>query len=375
MAPALKAFYDKRRVERLAAELARAWPAFPVDAFVADAARGLARMELMDRARHIAGAMARALPPAYPDALAIVLRALGPPLQGATGHGMAPFHFLPHTLFVAQRGLDHPDLSLDAQRGLTRRCSCEFSIRPFLERHPEATLRALEAWTGDADEHVRRLVSEGTRPRLPWAARLPRFQEDPAPVLRLLERLKDDPSEYVRRSVANNLNDVSKDHPALVVATCERWLQGASAARRRLVHHALRSLVRDGHADAIRLVGAQGGGAVTARASVEPRRARIGGSVRVHVELANGDARAATAVLALRVHFVKARGGTAPRSFRLRTTTLAPGGRAALAKTLSLRQHSTRTHHPGTHRVEVVVNGEPRAAARFEVVAGGKKKD
>lgn len=369
MPPAMKAFFDGRRVERLADELAAAWPPFPREAFVADATRGLARLELLDRGRHVAKALARTLPADYPQALAIVVRALGPPLASAEGNGMEPFHYLPHTIFVAALGLEHPDLSLAAQRELTRRFSCEFSIRPYIERHPERTMEELRRWTRDPDEHVRRLVSEGTRPRLPWAPRLRAFERDPSPALALLEALKDDPSAYVRRSVANHLNDVSKAHPDLVLATCARWLDGAPPDRARLVRHALRSLVRADHPEAIRLAGGVGGARLATAGRVTPRRARIGGSVRVEVEVTNEGHEAATAVLAVRVHFVTARGGTSAKSFKLPTTTLAPHGTAKLAKTVSLRQHTTRTHYAGDHVVDVVVNGEPRPLGRFRLDA------
>ena len=119
-----------------------------------------------------------------------------------------------------------------AQRELTKRFCAEFSIRAFLVRHPEATYARLADWTGDENVHVRRLVSEGARPRLPWASRLRAFQEDPRPVIALLELLKDDPERYVQRSVANNLNDIGKDHPGVAVDLCRRWFDDASPARR-----------------------------------------------------------------------------------------------------------------------------------------------
>lgn len=217
--------------------------------------------------------MARHLPQDYPSAIKIILGSLSPPLARTEGNGIEPFHYLPHIIFVAERGLDHHDLSMAAQRELTRRFSCEFSIRAYLERDTERTLPVLARWTKDTDEHVRRLVSEGTRPRLPWAPRLKRFQADPFPVLALLEELKDDPSEYVRRSVANSLDDISKDHPATVTRTCSRWLAGASPQRRALVQHALRTLIRSGHPDTIRLAGGDGGSSLVASGGVLPPRA------------------------------------------------------------------------------------------------------
>ena len=162
---------------------------------------------------------------------------------------------------------------MQAQHELTQRFTAEFSIRPFIERHPEATLARLAQWTQDPSPHVRRLVSEGTRPRLPWASRLRDFQRDPAPVLALLERLKDDPELYVRRSVANNLNDIGKDHPDLLADVARRWLQNASPERRWIVRHALRSAIKRAEPGALSALGY--GAAPTLaieRVRIEPKR-------------------------------------------------------------------------------------------------------
>jgi 3-methyladenine DNA glycosylase AlkC len=141
------------------------------------------------------------------------------------GAGMAPFFYLPHVLFVAERGLDHFDLSMRAQGDLTKRFSAESSMRPFIARDPERTFAVLGRWVGDGSAHVRRLVPECRRLRLPWAPRVAWLDAHPERVVELLERLKDDPSTLVRRSVANNLNDLGKAHPELLARTCAAWLE------------------------------------------------------------------------------------------------------------------------------------------------------
>ena len=175
---------------------------------------------------------------------------------------MAPFFYLPHTLFVAERGLDHFDLSMRAQYELTKRFSAEASIRPYIARYPERTLRVLRKWTPDRNPHVRRLVSEGTRLRLPWASRVPWLDANPERVLELLERLKDDPSTLVRRSVANNLNDLGKVRPDLLSRTCAAWLREAhaGAARPRRARAAQRRQARRGRCAAAAGIRDDGGG-------------------------------------------------------------------------------------------------------------------
>jgi len=217
-------------------------------AFARAACDGLKPLGLMDRGRHLARVLRAHLPENYSEALGILVDSLTPPNKETGGHGLAVFFYLPHSFFIAEYGLDPSgnggedpfEASMQAQYELTRRFTAEFSVRPFLIRRQRETLARLKGWTKDADPHVRRWCSEGTRPRLPWGLRLAAFVRDPRPCLPILEALKDDPELYVRRSVANHLGDIGKDHPDLLLEVCGRWLKGASSERRWLIRHALR---------------------------------------------------------------------------------------------------------------------------------------
>ncbi len=347
-----------------------AHPAFARSPFLAAALDGYDALGLTDRARAIAAALWEHLPDDFPSAAGILLDALGPEIDRDTieGSGMEPFRYLPFVFLVADRGLDHFEPAMELQHALTRRFTAEFSIRAFIEAHPEHTFARLHEWTRDPSPHVRRLVSEGTRPRLPWAPRLRAVQADPAPVLPLLEALRDDPAEYVRRSVANNLNDISKDHPAVTLEVCRRWMQGAGAERRALVRHALRTLSRAGHPEALAILGFGGGSPRVTGLSLDPPDPRVGESVRLTCTLVNDGPDAVRALVHATVHFVKAR-GTGPKTFILGEREIPAGGTAELRTTVSLRQHTTRTHRPGTHRVEVRINGAVAAEAAFELAA------
>ena len=376
MADSLKTFFSPALIRRLAGELVRAHPSFPSAAFVAAATKGLQRFELLDRGRHIARAMALHLPHEYPDAIAVLLGSLGPEHASdeLIGVGMAPFFYLPHTLFVAEHGLDHFDLSMRAQSELTKRFSAESSVRPFIAKDPERALAWFDRWSGDANAHVRRLVSEGTRLRLPWAPRVAWLDEHPDCVLRLLDRLKDDPASLVRRSVANNLNDLGKVHPSLLFETCRSWLHDATLERRALVEHALRSAVKRGEPDALRLLGYGGAASVSiARARVTPRRVPIGGRVSIELLIRSRARTAQQLLVDLAVHFVKANGRTSPKVFKLKRLTLPPRGEAALTTSVSLAIHTTRTPRPGRHSVEVVVNGQSLPCGSFYVCAPLRK--
>ena len=372
MGDALKTFFSPSLVRRLAGDIERVHASFPSRAFIRDATTGLDELELLDRGKHITRALERHLPPGYADAIDVLLRSLGP--EHATdellGVGMAPFYYLPHTHFVATRGLEHFELSMHAQYELTKRFSAESSIRPFIAADPERTFATLRQWTRDPNAHVRRLVSEGTRLRLPWAMRVQWLDTNPDRVLELLELLKDDPAPLVRRSVANNLNDLGKVHPALLAKTCGAWLDGASEERRALVEHALRSAVKRGDASALRLLGYGKKAAFKIeRVRMKPARVAIGGSVAISFVIASTSRSKQELLIDLGVHFVKAAGKTARKVFKLKRVVLSPGEKVEFSKSISLAVHTTRKPRPGRHVVDVIVNGVATPAGHFTVTA------
>jgi len=344
------------------------FPDFGRETFLQVALDGYEELELTPRARHISEALAQVLPTDRDHAIRILIESLGPEDGWNELKGMESFRFLPFVFFVAEQGLDCFETSMRAQYELTKRFTAEFSIRAFIERDPEKTLGRLAEWARDPNAHVRRLVSEGTRPRLPWAPRLRSVQEDPSPVLELLEVLRDDSEEYVRRSVANNLNDISKDHPDLAIDVAERWWVDAGPDRRRLVRHALRTLVKAGNPRALAVLGYDADSAITIRKfTVTPQEIQIGGKVRIEVELENPSKEEARALVDLRIHFVKANGSTRPKVFKGAELALKAGGFALVRKSVSLAQHSTRKHYPGAHRVEVMLNGTIHPGDEFEL--------
>jgi hypothetical protein len=215
---------------------------------------------------------------------------------------------------------------------------------------------------------VRRLVSEGTRLRLPWAPRVAWLDAHPERVLDLLERLKDDPSTLVRRSVANSLNDLGKVRPELLARTAEAWLRDAPAERRALVAHALRSAVKRGEPYALRLLGYGTAPAVVVeRVRFAPPRVRIGGRVVMTVTLRSRARRRQELLVDAAVHFVKAGGRTSAKVFKVGRVALPPGGRAELRAAFSLAVHTTRVPRRGRHAVDVRVNGVDLPAGSFMV--------
>lgn len=360
-------------VEALAHHLGRTAPGFDAARFTA-LADGFEALEFKGRARHLAAALMQTLPEDFDAAAAAIEAALGPAGDGHDGAvvptgdaGLGGWAVWPLAEVVAARGLDHPQRALLTLHALTQRFTAEWAIRPFIERHPALVLATLARWTTDPSAHVRRLVSEGSRPRLPWGLQLKALIADPAPTLPLLAALQDDPSPYVRRSVANHLNDIAKDHPGVVARWLAEHLPGASAERRALLRHASRTLIKRGDAAVLKAWGLGKPLKGEATLLVTPRRVRVGESFTLEVTLRSDASRAQSLVVDYAVHHVKASGTTSAKVFKGWSPTLAPRATLALAKRHSMRPITTRTYHAGRHEVDLRVNGQVVAQAFFDL--------
>jgi 3-methyladenine DNA glycosylase AlkC len=353
-------------VGMIADRVRAAWPPFPRDAFVAAALDGLTDLELKARVVHVARALRERLPERWADAVAVLVDALPPALVDETGLTDG-FAWWPLLQVVEDFGADDPASSLPALREMTRRFSAEFAIRPLIDAHPEASWAALAAWVDDPDVHVRRLVSEGSRPRLPWGRRLSSSVADPSRGLLLLDRLVDDPSPYVRRSVANHLGDVAKDHPERAVAVAARWI-AEDAARTPLVKHALRHPLKQGHPGALALLGEAGPELDVADVTVSPGRARVGGAVVVRARIVASEA--GTVRVDVVWAWPSARGAWSSKVFRGASRALAAGEAWSFSSSVSLRPVSTRPLRLGTQRVWLRIGGRDLDPVTFELVAG-----
>lgn len=348
----------------LAAELQKAWPEFPTQRFTRGLTTGLAPLELLARVNFLAERLAAALPAPFPDTAWVLWRALESPTF--TG-----WMTLPCGTFVARQGIEDPLVSLPLLAGLTPRWSSEGPIRSFIERHPDITYSHLRRWCSDDDEHVRRLVSEGTRPRLPWAPLLRGLIADPSPNIPLLEALVEDASPYVRRSVANHLNDITKDHPDTALDLAERWLTLGNGAT-WVVRHGLRTLVKRGDVRALALLGVDTGSKVEVVDLWLDRTAvAIGDAVTFTVTLMldPGSETATDVIVDYRIHYAGARGVKVPKVFKLTRRHLEPGQPATISRRHVFEHVSVRRIHPGSHQLDVQVNGSVLGSASFNVIA------
>lgn len=362
---AFKDYFDEAMAWRMGQTIHAVYPSFDTAAFVAQVVPQLPPLELKARVAVFAEALRDFLPPDYPTAIHILLQILGDELEKAEGMFVDDWLLMPVAYFVEACGLDHFEESLTAMYEITKRHTSEFTIRPFLLRYPDQLLPILHEWTNDPSPHVRRLVSEGTRPRLPWAMQLRPFMEDPTPTLTLLEKLKDDPSQYVRRSVANHLNDIAKEHPQRVIDTCRRWQINASQGTTWIIGHALRTLIKNGHPAALALLGYGPPQVRLAQLAVTPAEIAMGESVTLAFALHNETAEPQDLLIDYIIHHVKANGQTSPKVFKLTTRTLPGGESVEIQKNHSFKPVTTRRYYPGEHGVSVQVNGRILATITF----------
>ena len=354
----LKHLYNEEMIAALADGMTSVYNDFDARGFCAAVlAEGWQAKELKERMAHISLTLKDFLPSDF-EAAVEILKPISSRFNG--------FEYMFFPGFVELFGLEHFDASVSALECFTPFASSEFAVRPFIKTYGRKMMAQMEAWARSDNHHVRRLASEGCRPRLPWAMALPEFKKDPSPVLPILERLKDDDSEYVRRSVANNLNDIAKDHPQVVVEIAGRW-KGYSPEVDGLVKHACRTLLKQGDRDVLSLFGFP-----------EPRHIQVDG-FGVQESVAMGDSLELSFVLKAKqgslgklrieyaVDFLRSRGKRSKKVFQISESDHS-GAEKVVRKLHSFKKISTRKYYPGAHSLTLIVNGHELATLPFELV-------
>jgi 3-methyladenine DNA glycosylase AlkC len=356
-----KDFISKKAVAEFARQIAEVYSPFKkekyVDAVLSD---GFLSLELKERIDKMAVTLKDFLPENYDKAIQILI-------------GAAPrvksFENWVLTNYVKMFGLNNFDISVTALEELTKYGTSEFAIRPYMIQYTDKMIPILKRWTKSKNEHVRRLAAEGSRPRGVWTAHIESFKKDARPVIEILEMLKADDSLYVRKAVANNLNDISKDHPELVVEVAGVWLKANHEHTNWIVKRALRTLIKKGHPKALKLVGVNHKSAVEVTSFViKPARVKIGDIVALFLELKSTSKSKQKLVVDYIVHHVKERGTPSPKTFKWAEKAIAPKETLSLVKQHSFRNLSTRTHYPGEHVIEILVNGKVAAKKSLRVL-------
>lgn len=331
------------------------------------ASSNLATLSLRERSDVLRDALLHDLPGTYDSFVTVIRRAQGGPLL-FTG-----WLIWPVTGAVARKAIgENTDFAFDDALALlaelTSRLTSEFAIRSLLDHDLDRALAVIQTWTSSDDVDVRRLASEGTRAFLPWSTRVRGLLDHPRATLPIITALYRDPSEYVRRSVANHLNDLSRQHPEIVVETARAWLNGPDENTARLVAHGLRTLVKRGDPGALGLLGFTPAESITVDGpTLDSATVPFGGTERFHIGITNNGSTSARLAIDYIVHHSKAKGAQTSKTFKLTTATLAPGERLDRTREHSFRAITTRRYYPGPHAIEVQVNGVVRGRAEFEL--------
>ena len=329
----------------------------------------LADATFSERGRLVRDALLVDLPPGFAPAEKIFRQALEDP--NFTG-----WMIWPVTEAVAVRAVESGEIEAGLQllAELTPRLTAEFALRTFLSADLDRTLAVVQTWTDHPDEHVRRLASEGTRARLPWAPRVAGLVERPEVTRPILEALRRDDSEYVRRSVANHLNDLSRLDPALAVNMASGWLADPAPTTERLVRHALRTLIKAADPGALALLGFKApAGLVVDGPVLDVSGVVVGETLAFEFSAHNRGAAELRLAIDYVVHHVKANGTLAPKVFKLTTRTLAPGESATIGKRHSFKPISTRRYYPGEHALELQINGRTFGRSTFTLTLEGTR--
>ncbi len=324
--------------------------------------------ELKQRMRHTTETLHRQLSDNYEEDIVKILSFIElwneKGIQVSPNDGLA-FIFLPD--YVEQYGLDHYQTSMNAMEIITVFTSCEFSVRPFIIKYPKESMAQMLAWSSHENLHVRRLASEGSRPRLPWAMAIPRLKKDPTPILPILEKLKNDPSEYVRRSVANNLNDIAKDNPKVVIQIAKQW-KGISKETDWVVKHACRTLLKQGNLELMELFGFGKVDKIKlSKFKISTPTVKTGEYLEFSFDLTNTNKVTSKIRLEYGLYYQKANGSLSKKVFKISEKDYSAQTTTSITRRQSFKIITTRKFYVGKHQLSIIINGKELDKSDFEL--------
>lgn len=360
MAEPLKNMYNREYLNKFADVFGNVYPPFNKKKFLSLVFdKEWDSKELKARMRHISISLNAVLPEDYTKAVIILKKA-------ATEFGGFLSMIFPD--YVEVYGMEEPENSIPALELFTQHGSSEFAIRPFIIKYHSRVMPQMLKWAKHKNHHVRRLASEGCRPRLPWAIALPEFKKDPEPVLEVLELLKNDESEYVRKSVANNLNDISKDHPQTALETGKRWY-GKNKNTDWIVKHGLRGLLKKGNKDALKLFGYHGAdGIKISGLKLDRQKLKVGDKFYLSFSMKLLKPHNENVRVEYTIDFITSTGKVSKKIFKITEGKYVKGKEYFFRKSHSLKDLTTRKHFKGKHKLAVIINGEKLAETWFVVV-------
>ena len=363
----IKDIYNKPFYERLATSFEKVIPNFQSAKFMkAILTDAFYNMEWKERVQHTTKVLHQFMPTDFAESTKLMEYIVAQLRADGFGEQGLVFMFLPD--YIAKYGLEDYENSVKALEFLTQFISAEFAVRPFLLKYGDRLMEEMLRMSTHKNHHVRRFASEGSRPRLPWGASIPALKKDPALILPILENLKNDPSEYVRRSVANNLNDITKDNPEVVIEIAKKW-KGLGKETDAIIKHACRSLLKSGHPEILSFYGLDANHLAVVDFKIETPKINIGGEVLFSFYIKNEDQIERYIRLEYTVHYLKNNGSLAGKVFKISEKAYPAGAEIKLQRKQSFKLITTRKFHIGHHKLSIMVNGQEKAIGDFELLS------
>jgi 3-methyladenine DNA glycosylase AlkC len=361
-----------QNVHDLGSKIRNSWPNFDLDNFNKEIANNLPEQGLGERIQQVRRSLFNYLPKCYEQSLLILLKSLPDVLPNnafdtkldlASQNG---FIMISLTAFVSRYGINHYQFSMNALKEMTKRFSAEGSIRYFIIKYPEQVMDTFSRWVLEDSAHVRRLVCESTRPRLPMMIGLPEFKKDPSPIIPFLESLKSDSELFIRRSVANNLNDISKDNPDVVTTLLAKWSHDKSPNMTWLVKHALRTLEKKGNVNALNILGfSENPQVYVENFTLKNTHINLGEHLDITLQLSARGTSEENLLIDYEIYHMKANGKLMPKVFKWTKKIISIGGELHLVKKHNIKPISTRKYYAGKHEIHLKVNGKSMAKETF----------
>lgn len=364
---AFKDWFDSTAAESLSRQIKSVWPQFNENQFVKTALRNLDDLEFHDRVGNFSLGLATCLPSDVPRALEILRKSLPEPMENCEDVTDGWLQW-PVGRFIADYGVPYFEESMRAMVELTKRFTSEFAVRPFLVQRTDETMQRLYRLTEDENPHVRRWCSEGTRPRLPWGVRLPAFINDPSPLYPIIKKLWNDPEEYVRRSVANSMNDISRDNPDETLNLCRDIRSANHPMSERVLKRGLRTLIKEGDAEALALIGYSSPKMIECSFSLKPAAIAIGNCVDLFITLKNNSSSQQDLLVDYSVTYPRKNGRSSTKVFKGTSIQLAGRHSGTISKKHPMRRTTVRELYAGTHIIQILVNGKVFGEESFELL-------
>ncbi|MGO4773762.1 DNA alkylation repair protein [Flavobacterium sp. W22_SRS_FK3] len=362
----IKDIYSVSFYEKFGQAVTEVHPTFNKQKFIEAIYEGdFVQKEWKDRMKHTTIVLHQFMPENFEEAVILIDLIIHNLKKNSFTDGNLAFIFFAD--YIEKYGLDDFETSAKAFVSITQFISCEFAVRPFIIKYKEKMINEMINWSLHKNHHVRRLASEGSRPRLPWAMAIPFLKKDPSFIFPILENLKNDPSEYVRRSVANNLNDIVKDNPEIVLEIAQRW-KGFSKETDGIIKHGCRTLLKQGHPEILIHYGLESANIELSSFEIKTLKVKIGDYLQFQFHLNNKNETAKTVRLEYAVYYKKSKGHLVKKVFKISEKIYPPNQTIKVERKQSFKLITTRVFHTGMHQLSIIINGSESEALKFELI-------